>query len=120
MYRGRGSYIGTVIDDKWWKRYLKDKLFARGNGEYWYDENAFYFRRYLTHSPIKIPFDKVSEIKTGKTHAGQWQMGAPIIKLYWEKRGIQLSSGFLVSRKPAITESVIADLKERIIQMKDS
>ena len=114
MIRRKGNYVGTVIDDRWWKRYLKDKLFAKGNGEYRYDETAFYFRRYLTHSPIKIHFEKIIGIKTGKTHAGQWLMGAPIVKLYWEKEGVRLSSGFLLSRNLAVTESVIADLRERI------
>lgn len=114
MKHRKGLYVGTVIDDKWWRRYLRDNLFARGNGEYWYDDKAFYFRRYLTRTPIRIPFKKVSQIKTGKAHAGQWLMGAPIIKLYWEKEGVHLSSGFQVSRNIAVTESIIADLRERI------
>jgi hypothetical protein len=29
-----GIYFGTEINEKWWKRYTKDKLFMRGNGTY--------------------------------------------------------------------------------------
>ena len=117
--RRRGNYLGTEIDEKWWKRYLKDKLFARGSGEYWYDDKAFYFRRYLTRTPIVIPFEKVSEIKVGKWHAGKWLAGAPIVKLIWDKNGVHLSSGFHISGKRAQTDSVVSDLKERISKVKD-
>jgi len=33
-----GLYMGTVIDRKWWKRYTKDGYFARGNGQYGYND----------------------------------------------------------------------------------
>jgi hypothetical protein len=37
----RGHYLGTEIDEKWWRRYRKDGFLARGLGEYWI-ENSFY------------------------------------------------------------------------------
>lgn len=109
--RRKGHYLGTEIDEKWWKRYRKDKFFARGNGEYWFDDTAYYFRRYLTKQPIEIPFSRVIEVKIGKTHAGRWLLASRVLKLIWEKDGIKLSSGFIVSRNQQETEAVMADLK---------
>ena len=109
--RRKGHYLGTEIDEKWWKRYRKDNLFARGNGEYWFDDTALYFRRYLTKHPIVIPFAQVIEMKIGKSHAGRWLLGSRVLKLIWEKDGMKLSSGFIVARNQQETEAVMADLK---------
>ena len=51
MDKKKGHYIGTEINEKWWSRYRGEGFFARGNGEYWFDEDFFYFRRYLTKEP---------------------------------------------------------------------
>ena len=112
--RWKGNYLGTEVDEKWWKRYLKDKLFARGNGEFWYDNTTVFFHRYLTRKPIRIPFTKVKEIKLGTSHAGRWLFGRQLIKLVWEKDGVILSSGFIVSRNQAETVKVLADLKRMV------
>ena len=109
--RSKGHYLGTEIDEKWWKRYRKDKLFARGNGEYWFDETAFYFLRYLTKRPIKIPLSKIRRFEIGKTHAGRWLWRQRALKLIWEKDGLIFSSGFIVARNQQETEMVMADLK---------
>ena len=111
--RRKGHYLGTEIDEKWWKRYRKDKLFARGSGKYWYNDTALYFRRYLTTHPIEIPFARVLEVKMGKSHVGRWLLGSRVLKLIWEKDGMRLSSGFIVSRNQQEAEAVIADLKQR-------
>jgi len=111
--RRKGHYLGTEIDEKWWKRYRKDKFFARGNGEYWFDDTTFCFRRYLTKHPIQVPFEKVVEVKIGKSHAGRWLLLSRVLKLIWEKDGMNLSSGFIVSRNQQETEVVMADLKRR-------
>ncbi len=111
--RRKGHYLGTEIDEKWWKRYKKDGFFARGNVEYWFDSTAFYFRRYLTKHPIEIPFTKVIEVKIGKSHAGRWLLGSRVVKLVWERDGVNLSSGFIVSRTQQETQAVAADLKRR-------
>jgi len=92
-----GLYFGTEINEKWWKRYTKDKLFMRGNGTYWYDDTGFYFLRYLTKSPIFIPFNAITEIKLGTWHSGRWAFGNLIIKFIWKKENLILSSGFIVS-----------------------
>ncbi len=51
MDKKKGHYIGTEINEKWWSRYREEGFFARGNGEYWFDEDFFYFRRYPTKEP---------------------------------------------------------------------
>ena len=75
MDKNKGLYLGTDMNGCWWKRYKKNKMFARGSGEYWFDNEKFYFLRYLFTDPITIPFQQVSEIKTGKFHCGRWQWG---------------------------------------------
>jgi hypothetical protein len=65
MDKRRGRYLGTEIGGKWWKRYTQEGWFARGKGEYWVDDEAFYFLRTLTRDPIVIPFDKVGDLKVG-------------------------------------------------------
>lgn len=38
-----GHYLGTEIDEKWWRRYRKNKFLARGNGEYLYGKGFTLF-----------------------------------------------------------------------------
>ena len=112
--RRKGHYLGTEINEKWWKRYRKDKFFARGNGEYWLDDTALYFHRFLTKRPIEIPFAKVIEVKIGRSHAGRWLLGSRVLKMIWEKDGIKLSSGFVVSRNQIDTEAIGDEIKRKL------
>jgi hypothetical protein len=96
MKKNVGAYLGTEIDERWWKRYRKDGFFARGNGEYWLENDGLYFRRYLTKKPLFVPYHKVQELRLGKWHAGQWRMGKPILKIIWAKEDLRLSSGFVI------------------------
>jgi len=114
MERKKGHYLGTEIDEKWWKRYRRDHLFARGTGEYWLEEDRFCFRRYLTKQPICIPFERAVQIKLGKWHAGRWSGGLLVLKILWSKDGQSLSSGFVVSRNASDTHDLKAELEGRI------
>lgn len=111
--RRKGHYLGTEIDGKWWKRYMKDKFFARGSGEYWFGDTAFCFLRYLTKHHIEIPFANIIEAKIGSSHGGRWLLGPRVLKLIWEKDGKRLSSGFVVARNRQDTEAVLAELNRR-------
>ena len=111
LHQRKGHYLGTVIDEKWWKRYKKDKLFARGNGKYWYDGDSFYFLRYLTKQPIQIPLRKIIRFEIGKSHAGRWLFKQKVLKMIWQKDGLLLSSGFIVARNRQETEEVMAALR---------
>jgi hypothetical protein len=93
-----GAYLGTEINEVWWRRYKKDKMFARGNGKFWFDETGIYFHRYLTKTPIHIPFAKIRSLKTGHWHAGRWAMHIPILKIIWYKDNKNLSSGFALTK----------------------
>ena len=111
----KGLYLGTeIVGRKVWKRYLKDKLFARGNGKYWFDDSGFYFLRYLTSTPICIPFRDVLEIQLGTKHAGRWAMGNLIVKIIWKKDDLILSSGFLVSGNKEDAPAFKDELERRI------
>ena len=107
MAHRRGHYLGTEIDGKWWKRYTRHKLFARGLGEYWYDSEALYFRRYLTSMPIRIPFEKVAALRTGRWHAGRWAGPCTVIKFDWSRDGLALSSGFVLAKNRDEVASII-------------
>ena len=115
--RKKGLYLGTeVVGKRWFKRYLKDKLFARGNGPYWFGDVGFYLLRYLTRGPICIPFSDVIGIESGRKHAGRWAMGNLIVKSIWRKDTLTLSSGFLVSRKPEDVRVLRAELESKILE----
>ena len=114
MDRRRGTYLGTEVDEKWWKRYTRGGYFARGSGEYWFDEEAFYFRRYLTQDPIAIPFAKARAAKAGTWHAGQWFWGKQIVKLLWEDQGQSLSSGFVLSYQKDEALRLLDELRKRL------
>ena len=112
--RQAGHYLGTEVDEKWWKRYTKNKLLARGNGKYWIEKGAFCFLRYLSKDPIEIRFEDIVDIKIGTWHSGRWCIGWPIVKIVWMKEGIRLSSGFVVSKSKGIVLNFVDDLKERV------
>ena len=110
----KGHYLGTEIDETWWKRYRKNKFFARGNGEYWFDDEAFYFRRYLTKQPLIIPFASVSELRIGRSHAGRWLWRSRVVKFIWQQEGMILSSGFVLARNQQETEQLISRIRRLI------
>jgi len=109
-----GIYLGTEIDEKWWNRYTKNKLLARGNGKYWNDDQALYFLRYLTKEPIIIPYKNIKELKIGKWHSGKWCFGYPILKIVWHKDDLILCSGFLISKKNEEVMNFISELEKQI------
>lgn len=111
--RQDGHYLGTEIDEKWWKRYYKDKLLARGNGEYWIEQDAFCFHRFFTRSDVKIRFQDIVDVKIGKWHSGRWYSGWPIVKIVWIKEGVRLSSGFGITENLSTAMSIVDDLKQR-------
>lgn len=93
---------------------MKNKLLARGNGTFSYNENAISFLRLLTKVPIVIEFDKISDFKIGKWHAGQWGKGREIIKVLWKNNGQLLSSGFSISAEPEEFETVLSELRNAL------
>ncbi|OFV79554.1 MAG: hypothetical protein A2W26_07940 [Acidobacteria bacterium RBG_16_64_8] len=107
----RGHYLGTEIDEKWWRRYSKDGLFARGNGEYWMSTSALSFRRHLTDTPIVISLGDVLDVKVGGWHSGRWAGGAPVVKIVWKQSDIRLSSGFVFSRDARETEALVQEMR---------
>lgn len=114
METQRGLYLGTEIEDKWWKRYTKDDFGPRGNGRWWYDDKGFYFFRYLTRKPMFVPFDSLLAVRTGRWHAGRWAYGNTVIRLVWLKDSLRLSSGFIVSRRAETTDEVIQVLRGKM------
>ena len=114
MEKNTGLYLGTEINEKWWRRYMRDGMFARGNGEYWWDDQGFYFIRYLTKKPIFIPFSKAYKTKLGTWHSGRWCMGNFIVKILWQKDDLRLSSGFLISKYKEDAVRLESELQDKI------
>ena len=107
----RGHYLGTELGGKWWRRYSKDGLLARGIGEYWITTSALFFRRYLIKTPIVIFFGDVLEVKVGKWHSGRWAGGAPVVRIVWKKAENLLCSGFVLSRDSSETEALVREIR---------
>lgn len=112
MEHRSGYYFGTEVDGRWWHRGHGDALFARGNGEFWHDDEALYFLRYLTLKPLAIPFKQVTGLSIGKWHAGRWGVGRPVIKVHWRRGEQNLSSGFTLAKDPEEVRSLVQELAE--------
>lgn len=95
MLNGKGSYLGTEMDGKWYRRYRAEGFFARGSGKWWFTEDAFCFKRLLLATPMEIPFSSINAVRVGAWHAGKWVMRPVAIKLDWTLDGRELSSGFV-------------------------
>lgn len=113
-----GKYFGTEINEKWWRRYTKDKMLARGNGALSFNEQSISFLRQLTEDPIHIKTQEIVGLKIGKWHAGQWGAGRQIIKVIWKKDRVILSSGFSISKKPNEIKEIISELNKIIEAVK--
>lgn len=107
--RRPGHYLGTVVDGRWWKRWRRDGLFARGNGEWWMEGRVLCFRRLWTRTPIRIELGRVVAVETGAWHAGKWAGGRTVIKLVWEDEGSRLTAGFVL----AADRQEVLDLAKR-------
>jgi hypothetical protein len=110
----RGHYLGTEIAGKWWRRYSRDGLLARGIGAFRIDASALFFRRDLTKVPIVISFSDVLDVKVGKWHSGRWAGGAPVVKIVWKKAGTDLSSGFVFSGDARETEVLVQEIRSHM------
>lgn len=111
MLSGTGSYLGTEVDGKWYKRYGAEGFFARGSGQWWFEEGAFCFRRKLLKTPLRIEFSSVTGIRTGAWHAGKWVMREAVVKVDWDNGGHAMSSGFVFSRTHEGTRQMAAHLE---------
>lgn len=112
MEKRKGHYLGTEIEEKWWKRYRKKPFLGRGWGEYWQDEEGFHFLRYLAKAPISIAYRQVVGVKTGKWHSGRWAGGKIVLKIIWEEQGQRLSSGFVIASGQEEVWRLQAELKK--------
>jgi hypothetical protein len=109
-----GAYLGREMGERWWRRYRQAGFFARGSGKYWFEKDAFCFLRCLTGQPLRIPYRQIERIKTGKSHAGKWILGQPIVKVIWQAVDQVLSSGFAVPHGAEGAEKFIEALKKRL------
>lgn len=110
----RGHYLGTEVDERWWRRYAEGGFLARGMGTWWLDDAAFRFHRKLTGAPLAIAFADVLEVRLGRWHAGKWAGGAPVVKVVWAKDSVRLSAGFVVGRDLREAEALAREIRSRV------
>jgi len=109
----RGQYLGTEIEDRWWRRYAEGGFLARGLGEWWFDDDALRFHRKLTRAPLTIAFAGVLDVGCATWHAGKWAGRDAVVKVAWRKDGARLTSGFVLSNDPAETEALVREIGSR-------
>jgi len=109
----RGHYLGTEIEDRWWRRYAVGGFLARGLGEWWFDDEVLFFHRKLTRAPLVIALADVREVGRGSWHAGKWVGRDAVVKVAWRKDGARLNSGFVLSSDPAETEALVREIDVR-------
>jgi hypothetical protein len=110
---GIGSYLGTEMSGRWWKRYRAPGFFVRGRGRFWFEGGELRFHRDLTKELTRIPLDRVRDVSIGTWHAGKWFAGRPIVKLEWERDGERLSSGFGFGDR-VVADALVAELHRRL------
>jgi hypothetical protein len=110
----RGSYFGTEMDGTWWRRYRSSGFFARGNGDFWMDEDGLHFLRALTRVPLSISWDEIAAVRLGAWHGGRWGFGRPILKVDFGRDGRELTAGFCVSRDWTEMERFVEELTEKL------
>ena len=115
MEQRAGYYAGTEIDGKWWRRYRHDGFLVRGNGEFWIEEQALVFRRYLIKPLVRIPMNRIDEISISSWHAGRWALSKRMIKIKWSQNGEILCSGFVLARDESTTRELVEDLS-RVVE----
>ena len=110
----KGNYVGTEVGGSWWKRYRGTGFFARGNGEFWLDEDGLHLLRKLTKAPLSITWVERSGATLGTWHAGRWIRERPILKVRFARDGLDLSAGFYLVQGWPPMEQPAADLNRRI------
>lgn len=110
----QGNYVGTEIGDSWWKRYRGSGFLARGNGEFWFDEDGIHFLRKLTKTPLVIKWDETREASLGTWHAGRWIRGRPIMKVRFARDGLDLTAGFYLGQDWPPMEQLADGINTRI------
>lgn len=112
----QGSYFGTEIAGKWWKRYREQGFFARGNGDFDLDATGISFHKKLTKEPLVVSWDEISSADLGKWHAGRWAMGRPILRVEFVRDHQKLCAGFHISRDWAAMETLASEITQRAAQ----
>ncbi|MBD3404453.1 hypothetical protein GF420_16295 [candidate division GN15 bacterium] len=114
MEKRRGHYMGTELDEKWYRRYKKEGFFARGLGDWWIENNIFRFHRIMLKKDLEIPLARVRAIELGRWHGGQWAGRKRVLKFIWEHEGRRLSSGFVLTRSSEDAARLREELERQI------
>lgn len=96
MNTWRGTYYGTEIGGKWWKRYAKDGWLSSFKADIWVDARGLNFRKRGAKTVLTIPRHSITGLTAGRWHVGRWSW-KPILKVQWTKNGVSMLCGFVMS-----------------------
>ena len=116
LEQGKGSYLGTVIEGKWWKPCFRGGLLCKAPGSWQLGEGGLYFLRLLTRKPLFFPFAAMRGLTVSRSHAGNFVFKPVVISLDWEKDGRLLNSGLVLDRDPGRTLLLAEQIRARIPQ----
>lgn len=116
LEQGRGSYLGTVIEGKWWKPYFRDGMLCKAPGRWQLGADGLYFLRLFTRKPLFFPFAAMRGLTVSRSHAGNFVFKPVVISLDWVEGGRWLSSGLVLDRDPDRTLVIAEQIRSRILQ----
>ncbi|MCU7843229.1 MAG: hypothetical protein KZQ93_05250 [Candidatus Thiodiazotropha sp. (ex Monitilora ramsayi)] len=101
------QYLGTEVGNQSWLKFRDNPFYMTGKGKFWLDSDALHFRIYISSMPMAIPYHQIRSVSLGKTHAGHSLSEESILKVFWKKGGVELSSGFILCQsKTQIVETI--------------
>jgi len=89
-------------------------------GRFWCESGQLHFRRFLTRTPIVIPLRAVTRVALTAWHAGRWSGTRRIIVLVWQRDGMELHSGFVLTRSRRDIPEVVARIEAEIAAAKSA
>jgi hypothetical protein len=56
----------------------------------------------------------VTDVQLGRSHAGRWAMGRPVLKVGFEREGLSLTAGFYLSSDWDEMQRLVDDLRRKM------
>ncbi|MGD0663403.1 MAG: hypothetical protein ABSD38_35635 [Syntrophorhabdales bacterium] len=105
--KNQGYYTGALkLKEPWYRRRMRHgDLTEKGQGEYWYDYQGFYFLHEKTHRGLVIPMKSIIEVKIAFRHGITFSR-RKILNIVWKNGAEKISSGFIVEDPELIKQAL--------------